>query len=316
MVLSVAIALIYLSIGFNEKGYTVFFGLVEVENSFFKKGTVEAEWFYISLFTSFINRFWLGLGAILLGLISTVSVFPEFTREGAIEVSLSKPVTRFKLFAVKYLGCLLFVAVQASLFAVLAFIAIGIRLDYWNFTVFWVVPIITLAFSLIHCVQVLSGIITRSSVVALLTGLCFWGMVLLSQMGESMSYTVGYAMPENDLTISGNAISEEQDAESDDAVEFAKSAYSISKTINAPLPKIRDVTLYLDEFIKFRGSGSILDNIDLGKSVEAGQLEMKKLKVDRDTRTRNSKAYVFLTSIAFEFVVLGIALWIFLRRDY
>ncbi|MGJ8673585.1 ABC transporter permease subunit [Rubritalea sp.] len=316
VILSSLLAIIYLSISLEPEGVGLFFGLKMIDNPILREGSPEGEYFYITLFSSYLNRYWLGSGAILLALISTVSVFPEFTRAGSIEISLSKPVSRLKLFAVKYIGCLLFVAIQTSIFAGIIFLAIGLRLGYWNYSVFWVIPIITFVFSLLHCVQVLVGVITRSSLAALLSALCFWVIAWSAQIAEQTLYLNTYAMVEEKMSVdwkSGKVESHEERQAVDPAAE---EDYQLVKKLSMPLPKVRDVTLYLDQLVQFRDSGSVLEQIDLLASVETNELQYKSQRAERRTRERSSPSYFLLTSLGFELVLLSLACVIFVRKDY
>lgn len=316
MILSGLIGFVYLSIGLEEDGYSVLFGLRKWEHPVLRGGTAEGEWLYVTIFTQFIYRFWLGVGAILLALMSTVSVFPEFTRDGAVEISLSKPVSRLKLFLTKYVGCLLFVAIQSVLFAVLVFAALIWRLDYVNWSVFWIVPVIVFAFSLIHCVQVLVGVVTRSSVISLLVGICFWGTVWMIQLGSDITYKQGYAMAQVNLGIdwTGGGIVEREDGDYADTA--SQEVYDAIERVSMPLPKIRDLTLSLERLVDFRDSGSILEKIKLEEANHGGTLEQKHAAVEQLTRARHSLLYIVLSSLGFEVIVLGLAAWVFCRRDY
>ncbi|MFC4995098.1 ABC transporter permease [Rubritalea tangerina] len=316
VIISALIGVIYLSISLVPEGVSFLFGAYIFENTLFTSETQEGEWFYIIIFTNFINRYWLGSGALLLALITTVSVFPEFTKNGAIEVSLSKPVSRVKLFIVKYIGCLLFVVLQTGLFALLAFIAVYLRLGYLNWSLFWVVGVITFAFSLIHCVQVLVGVITRSSLVALLCGVLFWAMVWLVQVTEQTMYLNTYAVVEEKMDIdwkTGTMSGYDEDRAVDDQ---AAGYYDLIRKASLPLPKVRDVTLSADRLVVFRDSGSVLEQIDLLESIEKNDIQKKSQRAERRARERNSTSYIMLSSLAFEFVVLMIGCWIFVRKDY
>ncbi|MFC5049359.1 ABC transporter permease [Rubritalea spongiae] len=316
VVLSSLLALLYLSISLEANGVGLFFGLKLIENPVMRLGTPEGEYFYVTLFTSYMTRYWLGSGAILLALISTVSVFPEFLRQGSIEVSLSKPVSRMKLFLVKYLGCLLFVAIQTAIFAGIVFLAIGLRLEYWNFSVFWVIPVITFVFSLLHCVQVLVGVLTGSSLAALLSAICFWVIAWGMQIAEQTLYLNTYAMVEEKMSIdwkSGEVkgLDERQEVDPD-----AAKNYDLVKKLSMPLPKVRDVTLYLEQLVQFRDSGSVLEQVDLLSSVEKNEIQYKSQRADRRTRERYSPVYFLGTSLLFEVLLLAIASYAFARKDY
>ena len=152
--ISMLVAVFYASIGFNSQGMTMFFGWKEFENPLLREGRPEAAAFYVLLFTDVILKFWLAWIAIALALLSTASIFPDFIAEGSIGISLSKPVGRLRLFLLKYLGGLLFVALQVTVFTAIVFLALGWRTGEWNLTVFWAVPVVTFVFSLLHAVSV------------------------------------------------------------------------------------------------------------------------------------------------------------------
>src|SRR5688500_12738062 len=58
--------------------------------------------FYKMLFSAFGISFWLAFAATVLALISTASIFPDFVSGGSIDLYLSKPIGRWRLFFTKY----------------------------------------------------------------------------------------------------------------------------------------------------------------------------------------------------------------------
>jgi len=312
------VGFIYASIGFTDTGMSLWFGLQSVDNPVLRTGTAEAEAFYLLLFTDLIVRFWLAWFAVALALISTSSIFPEFLREGAVEMLLSKPVGRLRLFIWKYLGSLLFVAVQVLLLTVFVFIAIGLRLDEWNFSVFWAVPLVTFVFSLVYCVAVLIGVVSRSTLFALLGAGVFWACTLLVQWTEDALYKFAYMMPSMGISVdmqTGEVI----ESESDDGGGAIGSAHSTAKAIAAPLPKTRECTVFLKRMIHFEKRDSPLAGMDFGMlmSGDIPDSEMQEMgEVMKAYENRHSAFYVVGTSLGFEIVVLGLAFWRFSRRDY
>jgi ABC-type transport system involved in multi-copper enzyme maturation permease subunit len=111
--ISVFAALVYLSIGFDEEGMTLLFGAFHIKEAFLAKGSQGAEIVYLAIFSKAIIGMWLSWIAIIVALISCAPIFPEFMAEGSAGVALSKPVSRPLLFAYKFIGALLFMAVQS-----------------------------------------------------------------------------------------------------------------------------------------------------------------------------------------------------------
>jgi ABC-type transport system involved in multi-copper enzyme maturation permease subunit len=318
LVISGLVALCYASIGFTGTGMSVMFGLHEVANPLIRKGTAEAEAFYLLLFTDVIVRFWLAWFAVVLALVSSASIFPEFLREGAVELLLSKPIGRLRLFVWKYLGSLLFVAVQVLLFAVIAFVAIGVRLGEWNWSVFWSVPLVTFVFSLVYCVAVLIGVVGRSTLFALLGALLFWGGTLLVQWSEDVLYKFAYMMPQIGVQVDLRTGAVAENTATPGKGGVAK-AHATVKALAAPLPKTRDCTMFLKRMIRFEGRNSALAGMDLGLLLTGG-LPDHDLTTSRAAaqayENRHSAAYVIWSSLGFEVVVLGFAAWWFGRKDY
>jgi hypothetical protein len=133
------------------------------------------------LLFSFVGvGFWLSFIGSILGLVSTAGIFPDFMAGGSIDLYLSKPISRLRLFLTKYIGGLLFVTLQISVFAIASFLLLGIRGHTWEPAVFLSIPLVVIMFSYLFSICVLLGVMTRSTIAALLlTVLCWfivWGL--------------------------------------------------------------------------------------------------------------------------------------------
>jgi hypothetical protein len=142
---------------------------------------------YKLMFSVFGLGFWLTWIANILALISTAGIFPDFMAGGSIDLYLCKPISRFRLFLTKYMGGLLFVTLQASIFAVCSFVLIGTRGGSWEPAIFLSIPLVVLVFSYLFSVCVLLGVTTRSTITALLLTLLFWFAIWCVQVGEGWS---------------------------------------------------------------------------------------------------------------------------------
>lgn len=314
LMISLMLGAVYASIGFDDGGMTVFFGAQRFADPNLALGSEHAAALYIMLFTEVIVRFWLAWIVILLGLISTISIFPDFLAEGSIGVSLSKPVSRTGLFLLKYLGALLFVAVQVGVLSVIAFLAIGWRVGEWNPGIFWAVPVVTFVFSLVYCVSVLAAVWTKSTAFSLMAGLGVWGTSLLVQWGEDVSYKMGVMLPDMGVELDMQT-GEARQARSD-AGGGAREWQQRFESMMTPLPKTRACTLYLKQLIVFEERDSILSGMDLGMILNPQAVDPRMRQAMERYERRHSAWYVFGTSAVFESVVLGLALLVFWRRDF
>jgi hypothetical protein len=139
---------------------------------------------YKLLFVNLGIQLWLAWGATILALVSTAGVIPDFVSGGAIDLTLSKPIGRVRLFLTKYAASLLFVALQVSVFCLGAFLVIGLRGGSWEPGLFIAVPIMIVFFSYLYSVCALVGLLTRSTITALLVTILFWMVVFLMNTSD------------------------------------------------------------------------------------------------------------------------------------
>jgi ABC-type multidrug transport system fused ATPase/permease subunit len=142
--------------------------------------------FYLGLFSSIGISIWLTWVATILALISTSSIFPDLITGGAIETVLSKPIGRIRLFLTKFATGLLFVALQVGVFSLLSFVVIGVRGGVWEPGIFLAVPIVVVFFSYLFAVNALLGLLTRSTIAALLVTGVFWFVLFILNAGDAM----------------------------------------------------------------------------------------------------------------------------------
>ncbi len=312
--LTLVIALSYASIRFTPDGVSVLFGAFEMESDVMNADSPIAEYVYLTMFTDVLVPWWLGLFALVLALISVCPIFPDFLKSGSVDVAVSKPISRVTLFLVKYLGSLFFVAVQVLVFCVIVYFALGLRLGSWNLGVFWAIPLLTFVFSLIYCVAVLTAVWTRSTLFSLLMALLMWGLTLGVQWGESIMYKFTYVMPSVGMSIdptTGTSVrTDEELARDDGMVKF----YNIVKAVGAPLPKTREITYLLKQKLKVKGKR--LTHMTEFLEEGASDYERRQAKSQEAYETRHSEAYIIGTSLAFEVCVLGLACFLFVRKDF
>lgn len=137
------------------------------------------ETFYKYMFLNFGIRFWLAWITTIVAIVTTAGIIPEFISGGAIDLALSKPIGRVRLFLTKYAAALLFVALQVTVFTALAFLVLGIRGGTWEPAIFLAIPLMIVFFSYLYCVSALVGLLTRSTITALILALLFWFFLFL-----------------------------------------------------------------------------------------------------------------------------------------
>lgn len=314
--ISLFVGLIYASIGFNDEGVSFGFGLKKFENPLIAKGSGGAQMFYLLLFTNFIVPHWLGFIAVLLALVTSCSVFPELMKEGSIETVVSKPVSRWKIFYVKYLGMLGFMALPLAMFCTIVFVAMGLRVGVWKPEIFWAVPLLTFVFSILYSFAVLIGVWTKSTLFALLSTMLLWGLCFLIHSGEVMIYNLGILPAQAGLKIdarSGEVTETGEEREPDEGVAKVYQGYRKATLI---VPKPRKSTLLLEKLLVFTDelgplAGKSLMGLAMGIPEEGlGQAAQAK------AQNRMSVAEVLVPSALFQIICLAWAGWMFSRRDF
>ena len=140
---------------------------------------------YNWIFSFFIIGIWLAWGAVLLALVSTAGIFPDLIAGGSIDVYLSKPISPLRLFLTKYLTGLVFVLLQATVFAAAAYLVLGLRAGRWMPAVWLLVPLVVCIFSYLFAICVLLGVVTRSTVASILVTVLIWLFLFLGTKAES-----------------------------------------------------------------------------------------------------------------------------------
>jgi ABC-type transport system involved in multi-copper enzyme maturation permease subunit len=243
-------------------------------------GASQYKFFYNML----VVNLWFTWLATILALISTAGIFPDLMASGSIDLYLSKPIGRLRLFFTKYLTGLLFVSMQVSIFALASFLVLGWRGGIWEPGIFWAIPLFLLFFSYLFGICVLIGVLTRSAIAALLITLLIWVSISVVSFVDSQAGTVTYilnvqytaydrqialldqriadARPTDDLSrgelASLRKRRDELAADRDKAIppEGLKTAQTVLYYIQSFLPKTRDTlnllnrSLYKDEELK------------------------------------------------------------------
>lgn len=286
-------------------------------------------------------NFWLTWAAAILALISTASIFPDFVSSGSIDLVLAKPIGRLKLFLLKYLSGLLFVALQVGAFSLAAFALIGIRAGVWEPGLFVAVPIVVVFFSYLFCICALIGIITRSTIAALLLTVLFWLLLFGANTADkvvSMPYTLNQVYVEKlhqriemqrtraNPDQTAIAMLETKLANAEQTRSTWSRWYGLIVGMKSALPKTEDTIKLLERALTESA------NLPEGGEDEQSQRAMMPFmtsdmyaagvraevvyeRMEQMYRGR-SVAWVIGTSLIFEAVVLAIAGLIFYRRDY
>ena len=157
-------------LGVNDKGLKVAVWQIDMPRQ-------AAQYAYKATFRTVVIGLWLTWAATILALISTAGIFPDLITGGSIDLYLSKPLGRARLFITKYLAGLAFVSLQVLIVTLGGFLIMGLRGHEWLPKFFWAIPIVICFFSYLFGICVLLGVWTRSTIAALLVTIVAWGLI-------------------------------------------------------------------------------------------------------------------------------------------
>ncbi|HYW79634.1 MAG TPA: ABC transporter permease, partial [Thermoguttaceae bacterium] len=182
LALSALVVIAFALVGINDTGLKVV--VWQFDSDFFNAKLITPAVFYKFVFVNIGIGFWLSWIATVLALISTAGIFPDLITSGSIDLLCSKPIGRFRLFLTQYVAGLLFVTLQVTVFCGASFLVIGMRGGQWEPGLFIAVPLIVCFFSYLFAMCVFLGILTRSTMAALLLTLLFWFAIWLLGTAE------------------------------------------------------------------------------------------------------------------------------------
>src|SRR5205823_2783188 len=103
-----------------------------------------------------------GVG-LLLALVWTAGFLPAFLDPAAATVLLAKPAPRWSLLAGKYLGVVIFVGLQAAVFVLGTWAALGLRTGVWDMRYLWCLPVLVCHFAIFFSFSTFLAVWTRST---------------------------------------------------------------------------------------------------------------------------------------------------------
>ncbi|MBM4110944.1 MAG: ABC transporter permease [Phycisphaerae bacterium] len=330
LVLSGVIVAAIAGLGLDPEGISVFGWTFE--SPFFNSTVVPPATFYKLLFTNLGVEWWLGLGSTVLALVSTAGIIPDLVSGGSIDMMLSRPIGRGRLFLTKWMTGMLFTALQVFVFTGACFLVIGLRGGSWEPSLFLAVPLVVLFYSYLFAFCALVGLLTRSTVASLMVTMVFWFVVFGLQSGEALtnfgrtasamelaSYETEILRRESENPDDPylEDLLEERDAQASDDATW-RLVHNCFMGALAPLPKTGETLELLERLLVDRSGISAPEREHRGEGV-FGSTRVRDRDVGKaidQQAVSRSLWWTIGTSVIFEGAVLGLCVWIFRRRDF
>ncbi len=107
-------------------------------------------------------------GGLFLSIFSTSSFIPNMLEKGAVDLIISKPVSRAQIILGKYLGGILIVLINIAYLIVSLWLLIGLKFGIWDLSFLYSIFTITFTFGSLYSLIILVGVLTQSSVLAMM----------------------------------------------------------------------------------------------------------------------------------------------------
>ena len=364
LVLSGLVVAGFAAIGNDEEGLTVLHWSIPFP--FVSTNFIPEADFYKFTFAQLGVGYWLAWIATIIGLVSTASIFPDFVDRGSIDLMLSKPIGRARLFFTKFLTGLMFAGLQVTVFTLASFLVIGLRGGDWEPWLFIAVPLVVVFYSYLFAVQATIGLVTGSVIASVIGVFLFWFVVSLVQTGDGI--TLAWRIT-NEITAERKMVRVEKqegrvmdtsarlvdlrlaadggDTEATDQLpelelelvekrerldtitfELADEleTLGLSQSINewfhianTCLPKTSETIDLLSRLLEdyaglMRPAAPADDTVrQFGEMVGRGEFQER---FDAELDASHGPFWIIGTSLGFEALVLGFAVWRFRRRDF
>lgn len=107
-------------------------------------------------------------GGLFLSIFSASSFIPNMLEKGAIDLLLSKPISRATLLLGKFLGGTLIVFLNIAYLVSAIWLMISLKFEIWNIEFLYTIVLITYIFMIFYILMMFIGILTQSSIFAMI----------------------------------------------------------------------------------------------------------------------------------------------------
>jgi len=128
----------------------------------------------ISVIPGILDKFVLSIG-LAVALLFTASIIPETFEPGSLNLLLSKPISRSGLFLSKFVGGCVFIALCATYLFLGIWLWLGLAMGVWENAILYCIVLYVIVFGIYYSVSAFVGLTTRSTILAVVVTILFWG---------------------------------------------------------------------------------------------------------------------------------------------
>ena len=139
----------------------------------------------VNLLLANFMSFFVGIVAVFVGILVTAPMIPNTFESGAVDLLMSKPVSRPILFLVKFCGGCVFILLNAGYFVIGLWLVMGTSFGIWSNTLLLCIPLFLFLFSIYYSISACAGVLWKNAIVSIVITILFWGF--LTAVGSAKS---------------------------------------------------------------------------------------------------------------------------------
>ena len=134
-----------------------------------------------------LTTFLAGILGVFIAILVTAPTVPQTFEPGAIDLLLSKPVSRSLLFLTKFFGASTFILLNSAYLIGGMWLIAGLRFDIWSGHLLLCIPVFLFLFVIYYSVSALTGVIWRNAIVSVCCTILFWGLCFAVGTAKSVA---------------------------------------------------------------------------------------------------------------------------------
>lgn len=143
----------------------------------------------IQLILTQVMIYFAGVFGVLTAILVTSSIIPQTFEAGAIDLLLSKPISRSLLFLTKFFGGCSFILLNVVYFITGLWLYVGFRFEIWDTKLFLCIPVFLFVFTIYYSVSALTGVIWKNAIISVVFTIVFWGLCFSVGLLKNLSET-------------------------------------------------------------------------------------------------------------------------------
>ena len=129
----------------------------------------------------------LGVLGVFAAILVTSPIMPQTFAPGAIDLLLTKPVSRSFVYRTKYFGGCMFTLINGAYMIVGLWLIVGLRFGMWSEKLLLCIPVFMFLFAIYYAVSALAGVVWKNAIVSVVITILFWGVCFVTGTLKNVS---------------------------------------------------------------------------------------------------------------------------------